>query len=121
MQIELGVTWQLGNLGLPQTCFYIGAPVSVALQISAMISEEFLGLIRCPLTLAGLTLAEPSLVAKINDRVAAGTLVNRGGETVDREIDGGLVSGGEPLLYAIRNDIPCLLLEEAIPLNQLDD
>ena len=122
MQVELGVvvgSW--ATRWLPQTCIYIGAPMANALQISAMISEEFLSLIRCPLTLSSLTIADPALVATVNERVAAGELLNRGGDIVDRTIDGGLISSEETLMYAVRNGIPCLLLDEAIPLDQLEE
>ena len=84
-----------------------------------MIGEEFLGLLRCPLTLSTLAVADESLLASLHARIAAGTLLNRAGQAIDRAIDSGLVDEGETVLYPVHDEIPCLLIEEAIPLEQL--
>ena len=85
-----------------------------------MINEEFLRLLRCPLNLGPLRIADPALVARLNEQVATGHLVNRGGEKVDRPLDSGLVDQKVALVYPVHDDIPCLLVDEAIPLNQLE-
>lgn len=85
-----------------------------------MISDEFLALLRCPLTLSTLAIADETLVAGINARISARQLVNRGGEAIDRALDGGLVDQDGTVLYPVHDDIPCLLVDEAIPLEQLE-
>ncbi len=48
-----------------------------------------------------------------------GSLVNRGGESVQEPIDGGLVREDGRILYPIRDDIPVMLIDEAIELDRL--
>ena len=103
-----------------QTSIYIGKTVAIATLISAMISEEFLRLLRCPASLKPLAVADESLVALLNKRVAAGQLVNQRGDVVSQSLDGGLVDEPATLVYPVRSDIPCLLVDEAIPLSQLE-
>jgi uncharacterized protein len=80
------------------------------------ISQELLDILACPETKQPLTLAEPALLATLNDRIAQGTLTNRGGSSVTEPIDGGLVREDKQYLYPIREDIPIMLIDEAIPL-----
>ena len=83
-----------------------------------MIGDDFLRILRCPLTHQPLTLAGADLLERVNAAVDAGGIVNRLGETVTRRLDGGLVNQQGTLLYAIHDDIPCLLTDEAIDLGQ---
>ncbi len=81
-----------------------------------MIDEELLQILACPESKTPVRLAEPELVERVNAAVAGGKLRNRGGEVVGEAIDGGLVREDGKLLYPIRDDIPIMLVEEAIPL-----
>ena len=82
------------------------------------ISQELLDILACPETKQPLALADPALLAALNDRIRQGTLTNRGGATVSDAIDGGLVREDRRYLYPIRDDIPIMLIDEAIPLNE---
>ena len=84
-----------------------------------MISKELLDLLVCPADHTPLELADEDLVARLNQAVAAGGLVNKAGERVEQRLDGGLLRQDRALLYPIVDDIPVLLLDEAIPLDQL--
>jgi uncharacterized protein YbaR (Trm112 family) len=55
-------------------------------------------------------------VARVNAAIEQGSAVNRVGTVVTRRLDGGLVNEQGNVLYPIRNDIPCLLADEAIVL-----
>jgi uncharacterized protein YbaR (Trm112 family) len=81
------------------------------------ISQELLDILACPETKQPLTLAEPALLAALNERIAQGTLTNRGGAPVTETIDGGLVREDRRYLYPIREDIPIMLIDEAIRLS----
>lgn len=81
-----------------------------------MIDAELLEILVCPETKAPVSLAAEELVAEVNRAIAAGKVTNRGGEAVTEPIDGGLVRQDEALLYPIRDEIPIMLVEEAIPL-----
>lgn len=81
-----------------------------------MIDEELLQILACPETKEPVHLAEKELVERVNGAIAGGKLKNQGGETVSEEIDGGLVREDGKRLYPIRDEIPIMLIEEAIPL-----
>jgi uncharacterized protein YbaR (Trm112 family) len=85
-----------------------------------VINDEFLHLIRCPISRSGLTLADEALIARVNEAVAAGRIANRIGETLSRPLDGGLVNDERCWLYPIYGGIPTLMADAAIALDQLD-
>jgi uncharacterized protein len=79
-------------------------------------NPELLNILCCPETHQGIALAQPSLIESLNRQIAAGQLRNRGGHSVSEEIEGGLVREDKKFLYPIRQDIPIMLIDEAIPL-----
>jgi uncharacterized protein YbaR (Trm112 family) len=81
-----------------------------------VIDKEFLDLLVCPENRTPLSLADEALVARLNAAVDAGTLTNRSGQPVREAIQGGLVRQDGTLLYPIMDDIPVLLVDEAIVL-----
>lgn len=81
-----------------------------------MIDAELLKILCCPETHQGLTPAEPALVEKLNQQITTNQLRNRAGQAVTEKIDAGLVREDRKFLYAIRQDIPIMLIDEAIPL-----
>jgi uncharacterized protein YbaR (Trm112 family) len=81
-----------------------------------MIDAELLKILCCPETHQGLRVAEPALVGNLNQQIAVGGLKNRAGQPVKEKIDGGLVRADGKFLYAVRQDIPVMLVDEAIPL-----
>jgi uncharacterized protein YbaR (Trm112 family) len=84
-----------------------------------MIDDQLLSILACPEDKSPLSLADDELVGKVNEAIAAGSLVTRGGEPVEEPIEGGLVREDGAYLYVIRDDIPDLLIDDAIPLDQL--
>jgi uncharacterized protein len=81
-----------------------------------MIDAQLLEILACPEDKSPVHLADAALVAQVNAAIAAGRCKNRGGGTVSQAIDGGLVRADGKWLYPIRDDIPVMLVEEALPL-----
>jgi uncharacterized protein YbaR (Trm112 family) len=81
-----------------------------------MLSPELLKILRCPETHQAISVSEPSLVEKLNQHISAGQLRNRAGQLVTEKIQSGLVRSDNKYLYPIRQDIPIMLIDEAIPL-----
>jgi len=80
-----------------------------------MVDKELLDILCCPETKQDLTLADQKTIDLINKQIHAGTVKNRGGEAVKESIDAGLVRKDKKFLYPIREDIPIMLVDEAIP------
>jgi uncharacterized protein len=83
---------------------------------TAPIEPELLKLLRCPETHQPLALAEAGAIELLNQQIAAGKLNNRGGKPVTEKLDGGLVRKDGKFLYLIREKIPVMIVDEAIPL-----
>jgi len=81
-----------------------------------MIDPQILEILCCPETRQPLQPADAPLLERLNQDIKAGQLRNRGGQPVTRPCDGGLVREDGRYLYPICQDIPILLINEAIPL-----
>jgi uncharacterized protein YbaR (Trm112 family) len=82
-----------------------------------MIDTELLKILCCPETRQSLREADAAMVEKLNQQIAAGSVQNRGGQPVKEKIAAGLVRTDGKFLYPIRDEIPVLLMDEAIPLS----
>ena len=85
-----------------------------------MVDKELLEILACPETKEPVSLVAESMVEKINQAIAAGSLVNRGNNKIEEKIDAGLLREDGKYLYPIREDIPIMLIEEAISVDQLN-
>ena len=81
-----------------------------------MIDPDLVSLLCCPESHQDLRLAEAALLDQLNRQIAAGSLKNRGGKAVAEKLHSGLVRADGKWLYPVRQDIPVMLLSEAIPL-----
>ncbi len=84
-----------------------------------MIDPELLKILVCPEDKTPVRLADAETLAKANAAIDAGNLKNRGGKPVEGRIDGGLIRQDDAYMYPIREDIPIMLIDEAIPMEQL--
>lgn len=83
------------------------------------LDKELLAILCCPETKQPVSIADPLLIQRINNAVASGLLKNKGKKPVSTQLEGGLVREDQQVLYPIRENIPVMLIEEGIPLDQL--
>ncbi len=85
-----------------------------------MVSPELLEILVCPETRQPVRPAEASTLAALNAAIEVGDVVNQGGQEVRDPIEEGLVREDGKVLYPVREDIPIMLIDEAIALDALD-
>ncbi len=85
-----------------------------------MVSKELLNILCCPETKQEVTLVEGAVIDKINAQIKEGSVKNRAGETLKEAIDSGLLREDRKFIYPIRQDIPIMLIDEAIPFEGFD-
>ncbi|MEC4891270.1 MAG: Trm112 family protein [Nitrospira sp.] len=83
------------------------------------VDKDLLAILCCPETKQTVSLADGELVSKLNDAIRKGSLKNIGKHQVTEELDGGLLRSDSKIVYPIRENIPVMLIEEGIPLEQL--
>jgi uncharacterized protein YbaR (Trm112 family) len=83
-----------------------------------MIDSELLEILCCPETKQPVTLVAGDAIDRINEKIAAGSIKNRSGGDVEEKIDAGLLREDKKFLYPIRDDIPIMLEDEAIPFEE---
>lgn len=85
-----------------------------------MINKELLDILCCPETKQDITYIEGDIIKKINATIAKNNLKNRADQPIKEPIDAGLLREDRAYLYPIREDIPIMLIDEAIPFKQFD-
>lgn len=85
-----------------------------------MVNPELLKILVCPETKTPLQEASTEVIDALNAQIVTGTLKNRAGETLSDPIQEGLIREDGTVLYIVRDDIPVMLIEEAIMLEKQD-
>jgi uncharacterized protein YbaR (Trm112 family) len=83
-------------------------------------NPNFLDMLRCPENKTTVSLADEWMVEQINRGIADRRINNRVGQPVQDPIEGGLVREDGQYLYPIVHGIPIMLVDDAIPLDQID-
>ncbi len=83
--------------------------------------DPVLELIRCPVTHDPFRVASGRELAAINQRVAAGKVLNRSGQVVTQPLDAALVNRSGTLIAPVFGGIITLLADEMIPADSLQD
>jgi uncharacterized protein YbaR (Trm112 family) len=84
------------------------------------IAKELLDILVCPETHQPLELADDGFVARLNERISKGELKNRKGDKVTEPANGALIRKDRQFVYLIQDDIPIMLVDEAIPMTGLE-
>ncbi len=84
------------------------------------VSPELLEILVCPETHQKLRRADEPLLARLRARQGEGRLLNRAGKPIPEAPHDALVREDNLFAYLVIDAIPVMLIEEAIPLDQLE-
>jgi len=79
-------------------------------------NQDLVKILCCPETKQKVEYAEKDVIRELNRKITAKQLKNRGGSLLTEKIDDGLIREDKKYLYPIKNDIPIMLINEAIEL-----
>lgn len=82
--------------------------------------RALLDILCCPVTRSPLELLPERELAELNQRIAARRIKNREDAIVDEPLEQALVTRSGKLVYPVRDGIPVLLEDQAMPLTQLE-
>jgi uncharacterized protein YbaR (Trm112 family) len=85
-----------------------------------LVDAELLSILVCPETKEPVELVEGERITALNALREKGELNNRAGKSVQEAFEAGLLREDGKYLYPIQQDIPIMLIDEAIPMDVLN-
>lgn len=66
-----------------------------------------------------LKVVDAAVIAKINEQIAGGGVTYENGEVLKEPLEEGLVTASHDRIYAVKDSIPIMLVDESLPTAQL--
>lgn len=85
------------------------------------IDQRLLGILCCPVSKTPVVLLRKNQIDYLNAKIAAGSVLKTGGETIKEPITDGLITQDNKVVYRIDDDIPVMLPDEGIATVQFSD
>ncbi|MCW5977243.1 MAG: hypothetical protein KIT09_04160 [Bryobacteraceae bacterium] len=83
------------------------------------VKPDLLEILCCPLTKTPLKALDDDAIRDINERIGAGQVKYESGAVVKDPLQEGLITVDGQRIYAVRDGIPVMLVDESIPTGQL--
>lgn len=83
------------------------------------IDQELLDILVCPENRTPVSMADAAVLGRLNAAIESGAVENLGGDAVTEPVTEALVREDGRILYAIREGIPVMLIDESIDLSKL--
>ncbi len=84
-----------------------------------MIDKELLDILCCPETKVPVEVLSEDKLKTLNEKIAGGGIKTVEGKKVDTPLEAGLITEDGRTIYRIDDDIPIMLIDEAIPADQI--
>jgi uncharacterized protein YbaR (Trm112 family) len=86
--------------------------------VVTVVDQSLLEILVCPETKQSLHVADAALLERLNASIREGSVASKSGQIVTDPVSEGLVREDGTVLYPVRDDIPIMLIDAAIPLSQ---
>ena len=81
-----------------------------------MLDQKLIDILVCPENKEPVQLAEEKILAQINEKINKGEIADRAGNKVGETLQAALIRKDGKYVYPVRDDIPVMLIDHAIPL-----